>query len=386
MLEINLLDPQNFDPFMIIWSNIRASLRQLFSDEVRIKLEDTLGKWSTIVDGLSLFKKKIQKKDLSKEEESTLYSMMVLLKTVRNELVNKLRFATVSPKQEELYKQIVNKMNEICPPQTCDRKMVIGKGGNGQVIARNQERTIARKLLTSDDPRIVQAEYEIMKKYHDKASHLFVKPYSLGNYYYDMQLLKNYEGLDSLIKKKSLTEPQKISITRQLLEGLEIFRQNKSAHGDLKPANIMVKIDPSDDSVQVKIIDLGSVCDTDPCKNDAGTLVYQPPNMIIQKGESTLSQVQRYDLYAMGIILFQLFNNKTTEQLAKNTDEIRLSQQQKQKLKAQLKDKGISSIPDIFLSSPSSSSTVLSSPSSLSSSTKKLIGKITSKFKNIKVF
>jgi serine/threonine protein kinase len=279
---------------------------------------------------------------------------MVLLKTVRNELVNKLRFATVSPKQEELYKQIVNKMNEICPPQTCDRKMVIGKGGNGQVIARDQERTIARKLLTSDDPHIIQREYEIMKKYHGKASHLFVKPYSLGNYYYDMQLLKNYEGLDSLIKKKSLTDSQKISITKQLLKGLEIFRQNKSAHGDLKPANIMVKIDPSDDSVQVKIIDLGSVCDTDPCKNDAGTLVYQPPNMIIQKGESTLSQVQRYDLYAMGIILFQLFNNKTTEQLAKNTDEIRLSQQQKQKLKAQLKDKGISSIPDIFLSNRSS--------------------------------
>ena len=187
MLEINLLDPKNFDPFMIIWSNIRASLRQLFSDEVRIKLEYTLDKWRIIVDGLSLFKKKKQKQDLSKEEESTLYSMMVLLKTVRNALLNKIKYNEVSQKQGKLYEQIVNKMNEICPPPAC--KMVIGKGGNGQVIARDQKRTIARKLLQTDSESDIQHEYEMMKKYHKKAPHLFVKPYSLGSYYYDMQLL-----------------------------------------------------------------------------------------------------------------------------------------------------------------------------------------------------
>jgi serine/threonine protein kinase len=97
-----------------------------------------------------------------------------------------------------------------------------------------------------------------------------------------------------------------LSIVHELLKGLSYIHQRQLIHRDLKPANIMISVDG-----QVKILDFGLV---KPGEADAtvltkvdtvlGTLAYMAPEQFFKPDAVD----QRADLYALGIILYQLLS------------------------------------------------------------------------------
>ena len=139
----------------------------------------------------------------------------------------------------------------------------------------------------------------------------------------DLSDLIYFFNLDEAAWREFYIENSKYLVA-MLLRGLKDIHQSHVAHQDIKPANILLRVDEGVDlldclislecmreHVVVKYGDLGLVCTNlieriQKCKAGKGTLDYLAPEDF-REDVFTTEQAQKKDLWSLGMTLYELF-------------------------------------------------------------------------------
>ncbi len=207
---------------------------------------------------------------------------------------------------------------------TVTRKL--GSGGMGEVYLARQPpgREVAIKVIGSlpDDP---DKRRVVIRRFHGEASGLMrinhpnvVTVYAYEDYDDGLQvrpcLIMEYldgRSLREMIGRQGRFAPAKaMHLVEQVLEGLGAIHGAGLIHRDLKPHNLIVMADG-----RLKIIDLGLVKDnlrSDELTHDGivmGSPQYMAPEQFLAAmGGDAIDA--RADIYALGVVLFQLLTGK----------------------------------------------------------------------------
>ncbi len=188
---------------------------------------------------------------------------------------------------------------------------MLGRGGMGEVYRADDltlDQPVALKFLpagvASDADRLAQFHAEL--RIARQVSHKNVcRLYDLGDHEGRRFLTMEYvdgEDLATLLRRIGrLPQDKAIDIARQLCAGIAAAHERGVLHRDLKPANVMI-----DGDGNVRITDFGlAVAAGDATAVRAGTPQYMAPEQLTG-GAATVKS----DLYALGLILFEMFTGK----------------------------------------------------------------------------
>ncbi|MBS0191839.1 MAG: serine/threonine-protein kinase [Phycisphaerales bacterium] len=207
---------------------------------------------------------------------------------------------------------------------------VLGSGGMGVVYVAQQDRprrTVALKVMRRvlGDPNSASAQ-RILRRFEHEAELLgrlhhpgIAQIYEAGTYtseglthpYIAMELVKG-EPLLAYANKHNLGTREKLVLIERICEAVQHAHRNGVIHRDLKPANILV-----DESGRPKILDFGVARTTNSdlqltSEHTAvgaliGTLPYMSPEQV--SGDPAAVDT-RSDVYAVGVILYELLTGK----------------------------------------------------------------------------
>jgi len=213
---------------------------------------------------------------------------------------------------------------------------VLGSGGMGVVYVAQQERpkrTVALKVMRRvlGDPNSASAQ-RILRRFEHEAELLgrlhhpgIAQIYEAGTYtadglthpYIAMELVKG-EPLLAYAAKHNLGNREKLVLVERICEAVQHAHRNGVIHRDLKPANILV-----DESGRPKVLDFGVARTTNTdlqltSEHTAvgaliGTLPYMSPEQV--SGDPAAVDT-RSDVYAVGVIIYELLANKLPYDLA----------------------------------------------------------------------
>ena len=188
---------------------------------------------------------------------------------------------------------------------------LLGRGGMGEVYRADDltlDQSVALKFLpagvASDADRLAQFHAEL--RIARQVSHKNVcRLYDLGDHEGRRFLTMEYvdgEDLATLLRRIGrLPQDKAVDIARQLCAGIAAAHERGVLHRDLKPANVMI-----DGDGNVRITDFGlAVAAGDVGVSRAGTPQYMAPEQLTGGSASVKS-----DLYALGLILFEMFTGK----------------------------------------------------------------------------
>lgn len=211
-------------------------------------------------------------------------------------------------------------------PATIGRYRIIrllGEGGMGAVYEAEQDqprRRVALKVIkaawaSSDLLERFERESQALGRLHHPG---IAQIYEAGNAdsghgfqpFFAMELIQG-EPLIAYSEAHKLNVRERLALMIKVCEGVQHAHQRSIIHRDLKPGNIIV-----DESGQPKILDFGVARATD---SDAqatrqtdmgqllGTLAYMSPEQVLA---DPLALDTRSDVYALGVILYQLLAGK----------------------------------------------------------------------------
>src|SRR3954468_12797892 len=182
----------------------------------------------------------------------------------------------------------------------------VGRGGMGDVWRADDlilETPVALKLIRSADPparmRILQEVRLARQITHSAVCRVFDVGEADDTIFFSMEFVHG-EDLAALLKRTGrLTSERVLEIARQLCAGLAAAHSQGVLHRDLKPANILI-----DQDGRVRITDFGIAVTKSDVEPHAmiGTLGYMAPEQFVPG--SALSE--RTDLYALGVVLYEL--------------------------------------------------------------------------------
>ena len=196
----------------------------------------------------------------------------------------------------------------------------LGSGSESEVYKayiKNSKRTVAMKmiLLKKNQKKNIN-EINISKKLKNKN---IINFYVAGEFkrnelYCIITEYAQYGNLKQFQqkireKKKNLSEPLICFITYQILNGLKYCHLCKIVHFDLKPQNIII-----DNYLNIKIIDFSISLDYSKIKSSQirlplkGTSLYISPE-VIKSEKIYIKDLNKIDLYSLGIILYNLAFN-----------------------------------------------------------------------------
>lgn len=119
----------------------------------------------------------------------------------------------------------------------------------------------------------------------------------LGKPYFTMRYLSDAcTILDSGLGQDTET---KVELLIQLLQALAYLHRRNILHRDLKPGNVLVT------NTRLRVLDFGLSISSDEAQGRTGTLAYMAPETL-QRGQA----IEASDLYAVGVIAYQLFAEK----------------------------------------------------------------------------
>jgi hypothetical protein len=187
---------------------------------------------------------------------------------------------------------------------------LLGRGGMGEVYRADDltlDQPVALKFLPASEINsagLAQLHNEL--RVARQVSHKNVcRLYDLGDADGRRFLTMEYvdgEDLASLVRRIGrVPEDKAVEIARQLCAGVAAAHERGVLHRDLKPANVML-----DGDGNVRITDFGIATaggDTD--SSAVGTPQYMAPELFAGKPASVKS-----DLYALGLILFEVFTGR----------------------------------------------------------------------------
>ncbi len=186
---------------------------------------------------------------------------------------------------------------------------LLGRGGMGEVY-RADDLKLAQPVALKFLPVSVATEPAALARFHNEVrvarqvSHPNVcRIYDLteadGEHFLSMEYIDG-EDLSSLLRRIGrLPADKAVQSARQLCAGLAAAHDLGVLHRDLKPANVML-----DGRGTAKIMDFGLADFAEQIKYDdiAGTPAYMAPEQLAG-GPATI----RSDLYALGLVLFEMF-------------------------------------------------------------------------------
>jgi tRNA A-37 threonylcarbamoyl transferase component Bud32 len=202
----------------------------------------------------------------------------------------------------------------------------LGEGGAGLVYRAKDTklgRLVAIKVLhqhTADQPewrRRFEREAKVLSALaHPNIVAVTDSGIDDGLPYLVMELLQG-KTLADVITEGSLPSSRALDIARQLLRGLAFAHAKGIVHRDLKPANVFLQALP-DQADHVKLLDFGmakfleasasrSVVDN---LTQEGTVFGTPSYMSPEQGKAEPLD-ERTDVYAAGVILFELLIGRT---------------------------------------------------------------------------
>jgi tetratricopeptide (TPR) repeat protein len=196
---------------------------------------------------------------------------------------------------------------------------LVGEGGMGLVYEAEQfqpRRTVALKVI-----KTAFASPEMLRRFEQESQTLgrlqhpgIAQIYEAGmaesgstlQPYFAMEFIRG-ESLLRHAESQQLNSRERLELMIKVCDAVQHAHQRGVIHRDLKPGNIMV-----DDTRQPKILDFGVARATDPEARAAGrtslgelvgTLLYMSPEQALA---DPLEVDVRTDVYALGVILFEL--------------------------------------------------------------------------------
>jgi serine/threonine protein kinase len=256
-----------------------------------------------------------------------------------DETIETINFDRLGPEAAEIVQKYVDEIGEGLPegPSSDSRRDFvgpyrlveqIGEGGMGSVFLADQEtpvrRQVALKIIKSGlGGRQVLARFEAerqalaMMDHPNIAKILDAGTTEGGDPFFAMELVQG-TPLTTYCDQHKLTVNARLEIFKQVCEGVQHAHQKGIIHRDLKPSNVMVA--EYDGHPVPKVIDFGlaKALETDQKLTDRtvftefgqvlGTLKYMSPE---QAGIDSLDVDTRSDVYALGVILFELLTGRT---------------------------------------------------------------------------
>ncbi len=190
---------------------------------------------------------------------------------------------------------------------------LLGKGGMGEVYKAEDlklKQTVALKFL----PATVALDGGMLARFHNEVriarqvAHPNVcRVYDIGEveglHFLSMEFIDG-EDLSSLLRRIGrLPGDKAVELARQMCAGLAAAHEAGVLHRDLKPANVMI-----DGRGKARITDFGLAIVSEELRGEeamAGTPAYMAPEQLTGK-----EVTQRSDIYALGLVLYELFTGK----------------------------------------------------------------------------
>ncbi len=211
---------------------------------------------------------------------------------------------------------------EPSPPRTIGERYELleelGRGGMGVVyraIDRSLDETVALKLLRRElagDPEVARrfrSEIKFARRVsHPNVCRIHDYGEDKGLLYISMEFVDG-ENLKSVVRARgALSRDEAYDVALQVAAGLEAIHKEGVIHRDLKTTNLM-----RDAMGRVRIMDFGIARKLVSVPGDAtrpgialGTPDYMSPEQALAHGEVDA----RSDLYAFGVVLFELFTGQ----------------------------------------------------------------------------
>ena len=189
---------------------------------------------------------------------------------------------------------------------------LLGRGGMGEVYRADDlqlGQPVALKFLPADverDPERLERFVAEVRTARQISHPNVCRVYDIGQHEGRRFLSMEYidgEDLRSLLRRIGrLPEDKGLQIARQVCAGLAAMHDRGVLHRDLKPANVML-----DGAGRARLTDFGlATAATDHAGGEiAGTPAYMAPEQLA--GESLSAQT---DLYALGLLLYELFTGE----------------------------------------------------------------------------
>ena len=212
---------------------------------------------------------------------------------------------------------------------------LLGEGGMGAVYEAEQDqpkRSIALKVIRS-----VWASPQMLRRFEQESQTLgrlhhpgIAQIYEAGTAetpfgpepYFAMEIIHG-KPLIEYANDAKLTTRQRLALMIEICDAVQHAHQRGIIHRDLKPGNIMV-----DESGQPKILDFGlaRVMDSDTeqmtRQTDIGQLLGTLPYMSPEQVEADPTAIDtRSDVYALGVILYELLTDKLPYTLSQHLHE-----------------------------------------------------------------
>lgn len=193
----------------------------------------------------------------------------------------------------------------------------IGQGGIAEIYKARQEsldRDVAIKILSSrltEDTEIVQrfeAESRVIAKLnHPNIVHIIDRGMAGKRYYFVMEFVDG-ASFREVIDSSKIPLQTKLDMSVQICKALDYAHKNGVIHRDIKPANVLI-----DRQGNVLVADFGIAQilgkpESEMTSSDVimGTMAYMSPEQKI----SSTNIDQTTDIYAMGIILYEILTDQ----------------------------------------------------------------------------
>ena len=190
---------------------------------------------------------------------------------------------------------------------------LLGRGGMGEVYRAEDLKLgqpVALKFLATelgrDEVRLSRFLNEVrvaLRVTHSNVCRVYDIGDVDGHHYLSMEYIDGEDLASLLLRIGRLPEDKAVQIARQLCSGLAAAHEQGVLHRDLKPANVMI-----DGRGRARITDFGLaslVSDLEGEEVRAGTPAYMAPEQL--QGKEVTA---RSDIYALGLVLYELFTGK----------------------------------------------------------------------------
>src|SRR5581483_417360 len=190
---------------------------------------------------------------------------------------------------------------------------LLGRGGMGEVY-RADDLKLGQPVALKFLPESVAKDAAMLERFHREVriarqiSHPNVcRVFDIGevggHHFLSMEYIDG-EDLSSLLRRIGRLPADKATeIARQLCAGLQAAHDEGVLHRDLKPANVMI-----DGRGKARITDFGLAGLADEFHGSevrAGTPAYMAPEQLAGR-----EVIRRSDLYALGLVLYEIFTGK----------------------------------------------------------------------------